>query len=53
LFIAIEALRGGKRIEPQREGLVHFIGMVVLLALMVLVTYKDFIRLMSGQSLLP
>ena len=53
LFVVIEVLRGGKRVEPQKEGLIHFIGMVVLLALMVLVTYKDFVRLMSGQSLLP
>lgn len=41
LFIVIEVLRRGKRISPQREGLVHLAGFAALLALVVLVTIND------------
>jgi len=40
LFILIEAVRG-KRVDPAREGLVHFVGIAVLLTLMLVVTYFD------------
>ncbi len=40
LFVLIEAVRG-RRIDPAREGLVHLVGMVMLLALMVVITYQD------------
>jgi regulator of sigma E protease len=41
LFIAIEVVRHGKRVSPQREGLVHLIGMAALLLLVLLVTIND------------
>ena len=41
LFIGIEVLRRGKRISPEREGLVNLIGMGALLFLMLLVTIND------------
>jgi regulator of sigma E protease len=41
LFIGIEVLRRGKRISPEREGLVNLIGMGMLLFLMLLVTIND------------
>ncbi|HEU5438568.1 MAG TPA: M50 family metallopeptidase [Ktedonobacterales bacterium] len=41
LFIAIEVARRGKRVSPQREGLVHLIGMAALLLLVLLVTIND------------
>lgn len=34
-----------KPIPPQREGLIHTIGFLILIAVMVLVTYQDIIRL--------
>lgn len=40
LFVLIEAVRG-RRIEPEREGMVHIIGMLVLLGLMVLLIFQD------------
>ena len=43
LFVLIEAVRG-RRIEPEREGMVHAIGMLVLLALMVVLIIQDFIN---------
>ena len=52
LFIVIELLRGGRRIAPEKEGLVHFAGMVVLLALMLLITIFDVGRLFGGERLI-
>ena len=40
LFVLIEAVRG-RRIDPAREGMVHLVGMAMLLALMALITYQD------------
>jgi regulator of sigma E protease len=44
IFVLLEAIRH-KRISPEREAVVHFIGMAVLLALMVLITIQDIGRL--------
>ncbi len=41
LLILIEILRGGKRLKPEREGLINFIGFAILLLLMVVVTVSD------------
>lgn len=40
LMIAIEAIRR-KRIAPEREATLHFVGLMVLLTLMVLISYYD------------
>jgi regulator of sigma E protease len=42
LFILLEAIRG-KPISPEKEGLVHGIGLVILLVLMVVITVQDII----------
>lgn len=42
-FVLIEAIRG-RRIEPEREGMVHVIGMLVLLGLMVLMVVQDIVN---------
>ena len=34
-------LRGGKRLKPEREGIINFIGMALLLTLMVVITVSD------------
>lgn len=39
-FILIEAIRG-KRISPEKEGAIHFVGLALLLTLMVVVSYYD------------
>ncbi len=46
LFMLIEAVRG-KPINPEKENLVHLLGFVVLMGLMLLITYKDILRLFS------
>lgn len=43
-FLAYEGL-SGHRVDPRKETLVHFIGFAALLLLMVLVTYRDILRL--------
>lgn len=44
IFVLLETVRGGRRIPPEREGLVHAIGFVVLVALMIVVTFMDYMR---------
>lgn len=46
VFIVIEWFRG-KPISREKEGTVHLIGFVLLMALMVVFTYKDIMRLFS------
>lgn len=41
VLILIEIVRGGKRLKPEREGMINFIGMAFLLALMVVITISD------------
>jgi regulator of sigma E protease len=40
LFILIETLRG-RRVNPEREGMVHIVGFMLLLGLLVIVTVQD------------
>lgn len=40
LFIVLEALRG-RRLDPYRESLVHFVGLILMLMLILIVTYYD------------
>jgi len=50
LFVAIEVLRRGKRVAPEKEGLVHFVGLVLLLGFMIMIAFVDIERIISGQS---
>jgi regulator of sigma E protease len=43
LFVFVEAIRG-KRVDPSKEGLVHLIGMILLVALMLFITWQDVIN---------
>ncbi len=52
-FILVEVLRGGKRIPPERERIVHLAGMVVLIGVMFVVAFFDVGRIISGESILP
>jgi regulator of sigma E protease len=40
LFVIIEAIRG-RRISPEKEGAIHFIGLALLLTLMLVISYYD------------
>jgi len=45
LFLAIEKVKGS-RVNPRIENLAHTIGFALLILLMVLVTYKDVVRIL-------
>ncbi len=53
LFVLIELVRGGKRISPRIEAIVHTIGFVILVAVLLVVTFTDILRIINGGSLLP
>lgn len=44
VFLIVEAVRR-KRIPPEKEGIVHFAGFALLMALMVIVMFNDIIKL--------
>ena len=44
IFLFIEAIRG-KRVPPEKEGMVHFAGFALLMVLMVVVMYNDIMRI--------
>ena len=52
MFVVIEWLRRGKRISPQREGLVHLVGFAILIGFIVFISYHDIVRLLNGGNLL-
>jgi regulator of sigma E protease len=43
LFVIVEGIRG-RRIDPAKEGLVHLIGMLILVALMLIITWQDVVN---------
>jgi regulator of sigma E protease len=45
LFLIIEAIRG-KRIDPQKEGIVNIVGFAALMVLMIFVVFNDISRFM-------
>jgi regulator of sigma E protease len=49
-FVFVEMIRRGKRISPEREGLVHLIGFVILIGLIAVVSVKDLTRIINGES---
>jgi regulator of sigma E protease len=53
VFVVLEWIRGGKKIDPQKEGLVHLVGIAILLGLMVIISYFDVLRMISGQPIIP
>jgi regulator of sigma E protease len=51
IFIVVEWLRRGKRVSPKVEGFVHSVGFMILITLMLLITYQDIVRWITGGSL--
>jgi len=43
VFLAIEGIRG-KPIDQEKEGMIHFAGLVILMLLMLVVTFHDIMR---------
>lgn len=40
IFLILEVIRG-RRIDPEKEGMVHFVGLMLLMVLMVVVMFND------------
>jgi len=40
LFMAIELIRG-RRVDPEKEGFVHFVGFAIVMLFAVVITYRD------------
>lgn len=47
-FILYELVRG-KPLPPEREGWVHYVGFIILMALLLLITYNDILKLIRGH----
>ena len=43
VFLILELIRG-KRVKEETEGAIHFAGMMLMLALIVYVTFHDFVK---------
>jgi len=50
MFVILEIVRRGKRVAPEKEALVHFVGFVVLISLVVVISYFDVTRIIHGGS---
>ncbi len=53
VFVLLEWVRRGKRISPKIENVVHLVGFIMLMAAILIITYQDIIRIISGESLIP
>ena len=51
MFVLLEVVRGGRRIAPEKEALVHLVGFVLFVALALAVTFSDISRIANGDSL--
>lgn len=52
IFALIEWLRGGKKVPPEKEALVHAIGFAALMGLMLLITVNDVLNAIRGMPVL-
>ena len=50
-FVLLEVARRGKRIAPEKEAIVHLVGLALIITFAVVVTYFDVARIISGGSL--
>jgi regulator of sigma E protease len=51
-FVILEWLRRGKRVPPEKEGMVHLIGFAMLIAVILIVSANDINRLIQGKNFL-
>jgi len=52
-FVLLEVIRRGRRISHRAEGIIHMVGFVLLISLMLTITYRDIINIVSGNSVIP
>ena len=49
-FVIVEILRGGRKLDPRKEGIIHLVGFMVLLGFILFISYFDVTRALSGKS---
>ncbi len=47
IFVLLEWLRRGKKVAPETEGKIHFLGFALLIMLMVAITFQDIGRIIG------
>ena len=50
VFALIEWVRGGKKVPPEREAMVHAVGMMLLLGLMLVISFADVRNWIIGRN---
>ena len=53
LFVIIEWLRRGKRLNPEREAVLHFAGLMFFMAIVVVITYFDIVSPAPSLNFVP
>ena len=48
LLLFVEWIRGGKKINPDKEAMINMVGFCALMAFMVFITYNDVAKLLQG-----
>ena len=51
LFVLIEILRGGRKVPPDKERIVHSLGFMVMIFLLILVTFQDISRIFNSPNI--
>ena len=51
LFVIIELLRKGKKLPSQKENLIHILGFIMLISLILILSYLDIARILSGEKI--
>ena len=51
LFVIIELLRKGKKLSSQKENLIHILGFIGLISLILVLSYLDIARIISGEKI--
>ena len=51
LFVLIEILRGGRKVPPDKERIVHSLGFMIMIFLLILVTFQDISRIFNSPNI--
>lgn len=51
-FVLLEWLRRGKKVPPEKEGLIHLVGFALLISAILVISANDITRLVQGSSFL-
>ena len=51
VFVILEMVRGGKRVSPKMEGMVHLVGFIAVVGLIVFVSFFEIQQVLEGEKL--